>query len=746
MARIIETNISIGGILDPSVQKAFAKMGEYSSSISSKLASVGKVAAAGALAIGATFGISGAAFADYDGAIRQLLGSTGALGENAEILKGTMQEVYADNFGESWEEVASAISTVNKLLGGTKEEVKQSTENAFAFKDTFGVEIPESIRASKALMDQFGLTNTQAFNLMAQGEQNGLDYSGELLDSINEYSVQFKKFGFNAEDMFNVFNGGAIDGAFNLDKIGDAVKEFSIRAIDGSKTSIDGFTQLGFNADEMAEKFASGGDTSKEAFMQVTQAIANMDDPVKQSIVGVDLFGTMWEDLGPKVITQLGNMGDNFNANYESMKQINDIKYTSFSSGLTGISRQLETSLIPLGESLVPYMNKFANWFSDVGVPKIKEFADFIGTSLPDYIEKFKGSLETIMPVVITLASAFAAFTIITKVIAIVGALGKAFAFIKTIGFAFSAFAGGAATLGEAMALIMGPVGWITLAIVGLVAGIVLLYQKCEPFRNFVNQLFSQMVTWIQAYLLPAISSLGQKFLNLWNTVLVPFGQWIGSILAPIFQVVFPLIGAIIANVFSSICGYIQGVLTAFGGVIDFVTGIFTGNWTLAWQGVQDIFGGIFGGLVSLIKTPLNAVISLINLAIQGINSNLQIDVPDWIPEIGGQHYGANIPEVPMLAKGGFTNIPSICGEAGPEAVIPLKRNNPRSLSLLEKTATAIGYSGNQSGTGHQFVFAPQISGSVDTATFEQLKQSFEEFKQMVLNSLDDERREAYGN
>lgn len=741
MARIIETNISIGGILDPSVQKAFAKMGEYSSNISSKLASVGKAAAGGALAIGATFGVSGAAFSEYDEALRQMLGSTGAIGEKAEILKGTMQEVYADNFGESWGDVASAISTVNKLLGGTKEQVKESTENAFTFKDTFGAEIPESIRASKTLMDQFGLSNTQAFNLMSQGEQNGLDYSGELLDSINEYSVQFKKFGFNAEDMFNVFSGGAADGAFNLDKIGDAVKEFSIRAIDGSKTSIDGFTQLGFSADEMAKKFASGGDASKEAFAQVTQAMGKMDDPVQQSIVGTELFGSMWEDLGPKVITQLGNMGDNFNANYETMKQISDIKYTSFSSGLTGISRQLETSLIPLGETLVPYMNKFANWFSQVGVPKIKEFANFIGTSLPDYIQKFKDSLSTIMPILITVASAFAAFTIISKVITIIGALGKAFAFIKTIGFAFSAFAGGAATLGEAMALIMGPVGWITLAIVGLIAGIVLLYQKCEPFREFINSAIASIVGWFQGSLLPAIQSVASSVLNFWNSVLWPFIQWIATQLAPVFVMQFNQIKNVVVAVFSSIGEYIMAVIQTFQGFIDFITGVFTGNWDLAWQGIVGIFSGIFEQIVIIAKTPLNAIIGMINGVISGINSIGSIELPE---ALGGMSIGLSIPEIPMLAKGGITNGVSIAGEAGPEAVIPLKRNNPRSLSLLEKTAGAIGATNGTSSGSHQFVFAPQIGSNVDSETVSQLKQSFEEWKDMILSVMDDERRESY--
>ena len=86
---------------------------------------------------------------------------------------------------------------------------------------------------------------------MTQGMQSGLNFSDELFDNIDEYSVQFKKLGLDAEDMFSVFANGAQNGAFNLDKIGDAVKEFSIRAIDGSDTTKQGFEALGMNADEM---------------------------------------------------------------------------------------------------------------------------------------------------------------------------------------------------------------------------------------------------------------------------------------------------------------------------------------------------------------------------------------------------------------------------------------------------------------------------------------------------------------
>lgn len=90
--------------------------------------------------------------------------------------------------------------------------------------------------------------------------------------------------------MFNILSAGSAEGAFNLDKVGDAIKEFSIRAIDGSKTTADGFSQLGFNADDLAAKFAQGGDSAKDTFEDVITALSNMKDPLKQSQIGVELF------------------------------------------------------------------------------------------------------------------------------------------------------------------------------------------------------------------------------------------------------------------------------------------------------------------------------------------------------------------------------------------------------------------------------------------------------------------------
>ena len=94
---------------------------------------------------------------------------------------------------EDMNDVAEAIATVKKNIGGTDDEIRQATEEAIAFRDTFGYEVPESTRAASALIKHFGVDAKTAYDLMAKGAQNGLDYSGELIDNIDEYSVQFAK-------------------------------------------------------------------------------------------------------------------------------------------------------------------------------------------------------------------------------------------------------------------------------------------------------------------------------------------------------------------------------------------------------------------------------------------------------------------------------------------------------------------------------------------------------------------------
>lgn len=173
----------------------------------------------------------------------------------------------------------------------------------------------------------------------------------------------------------------------------------------------------------------------------------------------------------------------------------------------------------------------------------------------------------------------------------------------------------------------------------------------------------------------------------------------IEGVISAVLSIASVVIPALLAGyeVFSSgLETIVSAVQTVFQGIIDFVTGVFTGNWQQAWQAVQDIFGGIFEGLGAMVKTPLNAVIAIINKAISGING-LGLTIPDWVPIIGGNSFSINIPEIPMLAKGGFTNGPSIAGEAGTEAVISFQQSARASnIATWAKAGQMLGVSNNQ--------------------------------------------------
>lgn len=181
---------------DDSYQNREESAKSHGSKLSSIASGTAKAIGAGMLAAGtAIAGVSVAAVKsanDIDQAMNQYIASTGKSTEETERYKKVMEDIYTNNYGDSFEDIGEAMASITQNLGDLDDASLQTvTESAFALRDTFGYEIPESTRAAKAMMDNFGTSGEEAMNLIAAGAQNGLDYSGELLDSISEYSVQF---------------------------------------------------------------------------------------------------------------------------------------------------------------------------------------------------------------------------------------------------------------------------------------------------------------------------------------------------------------------------------------------------------------------------------------------------------------------------------------------------------------------------------------------------------------------------
>nr|DAL55880.1 MAG TPA_asm: minor tail protein [Bacteriophage sp.] len=176
------------------------------------------------------------------------------------------------------------------------------------------------------------------------------------------------------------------------------------------------------------------------------------------------------------------------------------------------------------------------------------------------------------------------------------------------------------------------------------------------------------------------------KAIEVWDSIKEKFNQfkeWLGNVFVTDWSQKFGFLGDIINAYLANIRNVFDSVKRIFGGIIDFIAGVFTGNWKRAWQGVQDIFGGIMNGLQAIVKAPLNGVIGLINAAISGLNKIKlpSIDIP-FFGTVGG--WGFNIGKIPYLAKGGIIDNPTLAmvGEAGKEAVVPLE-NNTQGLDLL---------------------------------------------------------------
>lgn len=137
------------------------------------------------------------------------------------------------------------------------------------------------------------------------------------------------------------------------------------------------------------------------------------------------------------------------------------------------------------------------------------------------------------------------------------------------------------------------------------------------------------------------------------------------------------------------------GIKNAIKGVYNVFKGIFTGDMKTVLNGFKQIFKGVFDALWGIAKSPLNLIIKGINSLIKGANK-ISFDVPDWVPGFGGKKFGFNIPQIPLLAKGGVISQPTqaIIGEAGREAVVPLENNMEWLDILADKLASKIGASG----------------------------------------------------
>ena len=328
------------------------------------------------------------------------------------------------------------------------------------------------------------------------------------------------------------------------------------------------------------------------------------------------------------------------------------------------------------------FLQPIASWTGGVIVSVLNGLADML-SNIGTWISEHKPLIEDLILVIGSFAVAWGlvtgAMNLWNIAVGIWNSVGV-IATVVTTGF------------GTAVAFLTSPITLTILAIGALIAIGVLLYKHWDVVKA--------------------------KAIEVWNGIKAKFEEfknWLGNIFATDWAQKFGAFGEILNGFFRNVQNIFNSVKQIFSGVIDFIAGAFTGNWSRVWQGVVNIFKGIVSGLASIIKSPLNAVISLINSAISGLN-RISVDIPSWVPGFGGKTFGLSIPKIPYLAKGGIIDSPTLAmvGEAGKEAVMPLENNTGWITDLAAKVADRMprsGGSGNDNSISGDLIL--QIDGSV---------------------------------
>lgn len=721
--RELSTVITIDGVMSDTLRKAVNDVNKQLGSIDKQaLATASKlgnnITAAAKTAAKAVAGIGVAAASaaaglfvktgqDYIRTMNGIQAQTGVTGEELKEFGQIAQDIYKTGKGESFQEIADALVNIRQSSKLAGDELKTAANAALLLKDSFGMETEETTRAATALMKNFGISAEEAYGLIAYGAQNGANRNGDLLDILNEYSVHYKALGLNANQFVDTLVKGADAGSFSIDKIGDAIKEFNIRSKDASDSSAEAFKALGLNANNMFAQFAAGGNTAEAAFFQTVQALNAIEDPVKKNTIGVALFGTMFEDLEAGILNNFSNISGAAIDATETLRQIERVKYNDVGYAISQIGRTFETALIPSAEAA--------------------------GQAIFDKMPEIQASIAKVMPTVTALGAAFAAAIpgIIDAIGSAAGVLkdfggvvagnwdiirpilltaGGLFATIKLVEFAKNTYA-----VGKALTQ-------LTLAYGRLyIAKAKDMVQTAQIYALYAKDAIAKGLVTARTYAAAAAQAAQTVATVAWTTVCTiattattALGAAVAFLTSPIGLAVAAIagliaagvwlyknwdtvkakaveIGAFLGNKWAEIKNTVSGYVGQLG---DFVGNVWTkikdGAISLG-TGVKDAFVNSFAPIAGIIKAPINSAITLINKAIAGING-IGFTVPDWIPGIGGKAFSVSIPNVPMLAKGGFTNGLSIAGEAGQEAVIsfdPAYRQ--QNIGYLNEAAARLG-------------------------------------------------------
>ena len=559
--KIMQAVVSFAGTIDPSLGKAMDNVAGHLDKVNWKAVAVGAAVGGIAVATGKAVVEAGKYLAergdDYNKAMNQLSSSTGATGDELDALGESVKNIYAQNLGEDFNDVAEGLAATQKASDLAGEALEQATAAGFVLRDTFDYDISESARAASALMKNFNISAEEAYGLIATGAQNGADKNGDLLDTLNEYSAQFAALGLSAAQFMGSLVEGADAGLFSIDKVAAAVKEFNIRAKDGSDSSAEAFKGLGLNSDKMFAAFAAGGETAQAAFFDTVEALNKLEDPLKRNEIGVALFGSQFEDLEAGILPVLGDIETAAYDGAAALQQINDVKYNDLGSAFEAVKRSAEVALLPMASMIANTLTSLAPILTDTFEEISPVITDTLNACMPfvqDFLVGMGDTLKKVMPMVTELA------------------------------------AGILPLLAQLVGSFLPPL-------------LDLAQQLLPPLMQIVQAILPPI-----AALLPVITPLLEVALQIVNSVIMPLlpplMQLIEALLPPVVSLlnaIMPLLSPLlailepIASVLGTIVGWVSKIVSFGSGVISKIAGLFGGGG----GGSAGVSGYATGGFTS---------------------------------------------------------------------------------------------------------------------------------------------------
>lgn len=450
-------------------------------------------------------------------------------------------------------------------------------------------------------------------------------------------------------------------------------------AISGVSTAVNGISDAYNNAGDSAKKAAKDAKGFLAGFDEINKVNQNSSDSGSGASAGGSSGGV---DIPSFDISEQEGALEQLTGKVEEFA----LKVRNAFISIANFIKEHKEIIISLVSGLVAGIIGIfiaANWgtivstISGIFIPLITWFKNLaLAMEFSTPLKVFSYGLFGISPIALAIVAIIAA---VTAAVVYLWQTSDSFrqaliegwnALISALTPYWEAIKGALILIGDLLITVLKPIlfilwdAWCTV-VDNIVKVTMALWTNCiAPVVQFLGECLKKVVDGLneiwQAWK-PTIEKIGEILIVIWDTCLKPFVNWLGDTFIQAFR-----------NIGNYIKPILDSLKTMFGGLVDFIVGIFTANWQKAWQGVQNIFKGIFNGLEAIAKKPLNYIINAVNTMIKGLN---KIKLPDWVPGLGGK--GINIPTIPMLAQGGIVDKAtlSIIGEQGSEAVVPLKNN-----------------------------------------------------------------------